>query len=142
MGITETLKVLEELASSNLSLSQRVSDTVLFGHRAVERFGTPEAKEKYLKGILDGTIPNALCFCDPESGSDPMTTNVMLKATDSPDTFTLNGTKTWVSNATHAKVFTGRNRIDLRIIATKKISSYFSIFALSFCQANQIKFRG
>ena len=110
LGVTETSRVLEAIGSaSNPSLSRVVSGSAIFGHRALNQFGSSEAKDKYLKGILDGTCVNAVCLSDPSSGSDAMSTEVVLKDPDIvQDHFLLNGIKCWVSNATNADVFTGK----------------------------------
>ena len=56
--------------------------------------------------LLSGESIGAVCLADKYCGSDPMMTKVKAVFDDFDDCYILNGTKTWVSNASSADVFT------------------------------------
>lgn len=65
-------------------------------------FGTPEQKEKYLPGIIAGDIIGCFGLTEPGAGSDAaaITTTAVQKG----DRWVINGTKTFITNATIADV--------------------------------------
>ncbi|MGB8840947.1 MAG: acyl-CoA dehydrogenase family protein [Aliidongia sp.] len=60
-------------------------------------YGSDEQREMLLPDILAGRSIGCLALSEPEVGSD--IANVALRAERRGDTYVLNGTKTWVSNA-------------------------------------------
>ncbi len=71
---------------------------------AVEKYGTDEQKEKYLRPLATGQIIGAYCLSEPEAGSDA--TQQRTEATKNEDgSWTLNGTKNWITNGTTAEVY-------------------------------------
>ncbi|WP_254538519.1 acyl-CoA dehydrogenase family protein [Halomarina litorea] len=68
--------------------------------RAIEMFGTEEAKERYLPPVTAGEDSIAIAISEPESGSDvgSMRTEVVEEDGD----LVLNGEKIWVSNVQHS----------------------------------------
>ncbi|MFZ9527702.1 MAG: acyl-CoA dehydrogenase family protein, partial [Schleiferiaceae bacterium] len=69
----------------------------------LEKFGTPEQKEKYLKPLASGEIIGAFCLSEPEAGSDA--TSQKTTAVDMGDHYVLNGTKNWITNGNSASVY-------------------------------------
>jgi alkylation response protein AidB-like acyl-CoA dehydrogenase len=69
----------------------------------LEKFGTPEQKEKYLKPLASGQIIGAFCLSEPEAGSDA--TSQKTTAVDMGDHYLLNGTKNWITNGNSASVY-------------------------------------
>lgn len=74
--------------------------------------GTPVQKEKYLPKLASGEIGASYCLSEPNSGSDAL--GAQTRATLSADgkTWTLNGSKMWVTNASFASLFTVFAKID------------------------------
>ena len=71
---------------------------------ALEKYGTDEQKEKYLRPLASGEIIGAYCLSEPEAGSDA--TQQRTEATKNDDgSWTLNGTKNWITNGTTAEVY-------------------------------------
>ncbi len=76
-------------------------DTALFmnGHnvapRAIDMFGSDEAKEKYLPGIIDGSDYIAVAMSEPEAGSDLHAMETTFERDG--DEIVINGEKIWVS---------------------------------------------
>jgi alkylation response protein AidB-like acyl-CoA dehydrogenase len=69
----------------------------------LEKFGTPEQKEKYLKRLATGEMIGAFCLSEPEAGSDA--TSQKTTAIDMGDHYLLNGTKNWITNGNSASVY-------------------------------------
>ncbi|MEJ2003997.1 MAG: acyl-CoA dehydrogenase family protein, partial [Cyclobacteriaceae bacterium] len=69
----------------------------------LEKYGTEEQKEKYLKRLSTGEIIGAFCLSEPEAGSDA--TSQRTTAEDMGDHYLLNGTKNWITNGNSASVY-------------------------------------
>ncbi len=70
---------------------------------AVERFGTPEQKAKWLPKFASGEIRGGLALTEPNAGTDLQAIRTVAKRDG--DDYVLNGTKTWISNALNGQCF-------------------------------------
>lgn len=94
---------MEELSKIDASASVVVSvnnSLVCFG---LEKYGTEEQKEKYLKPLAAGEKIGAFCLSEPEAGSDA--TSQHTTAIDMGDHYLLNGTKNWITNGGNASTY-------------------------------------
>jgi butyryl-CoA dehydrogenase len=73
----------------------------LFG-MPLRLFGSEEQKKKYLPGIIKGEIIGCFGLTEPEAGSDAA--SIKTTAVKQGDKWILNGTKTFITNATIADV--------------------------------------
>lgn len=95
--------MMEELSKIDASTSVVASvnnSLVCFG---LEKFGTEQQKEKYLKPLAAGEIIGAFCLSEPEAGSDA--SFQQTKAEDKGDYYLLNGTKNWITNGSTASIY-------------------------------------
>ena len=69
----------------------------------LEKYGTEEQKEKYLKPLARGELLGAFLLSEPEAGSDA--TSQRTTAEDMGDHYLVNGTKNWITNANCASVY-------------------------------------
>jgi alkylation response protein AidB-like acyl-CoA dehydrogenase len=69
----------------------------------LERFGSDELKERYMRGVCDGSTIGAHAITEPEGGSDAL--GMRTRAVDRGDHWVLDGTKAFVTNAPVADVF-------------------------------------
>ena len=67
------------------------------------RFGTDEQKQRYLPDLCSGALIGAHAMSEPGSGSDAFALTTTAREAD--DGYVLNGSKTFVSNATEAEIF-------------------------------------
>jgi len=67
-------------------------------------FGSNYIKEKYLKGLLNGSLKGAWAFTEPGTGSDPK--QLVTKARQDGDDWIINGTKRFITNSSIADVVT------------------------------------
>ncbi len=61
------------------------------------KFGTEEQKDKYLPSLCDGSLIGGHAITEADSGSDAF--NMRTKAVKTGDTYVLNGTKMFITNA-------------------------------------------
>ncbi|GIJ45510.1 acyl-CoA dehydrogenase [Virgisporangium aliadipatigenens] len=92
------LQVLEELARRWLAVAEAVSVHTLSAFPTYA-FGTDEQKKRHLPDMLGGELLGAYCLSEPQGGSDAA--SLTTKATRDGDTYTITGTKAWI---THARV--------------------------------------
>lgn len=94
---------MEELSKIDASASVVVSVNNSLVCYGLEKYGTEEQKEKYLKPLAAGEIIGAFCLSEPEAGSDA--TSQQTTAEDKGDHYLLNGTKNWITNGGTASVY-------------------------------------
>lgn len=70
---------------------------------AVERFGTPQQKAKWLPKFATGEIRGGLALTEPNAGTDLQA--IRTTAVRDGDDYVVNGTKTWISNALNGSCF-------------------------------------
>src|SRR5258706_996496 len=75
-------------------------------------FGNHAQKSKYLPKLASGEWIGSFCLSEPNSGSDAL--GAQTRADLSPDGnhYILNGTKTWITNAAFADLFTVFAKVD------------------------------
>jgi acyl-CoA dehydrogenase len=101
MGALEQAVVTEELAwaclgiTAAITLNALIADTILLG-------GNEAQKKEYLGRLLSGEI-GAYAVTEPGAGSD--VANIQSRAERTAAGYLLNGSKTWISNATEASFF-------------------------------------
>lgn len=68
----------------------------------VLKFGTEEQKDKYLPGLINGSLVGGHAMTEPDSGSDAF--SIRCKAEKRGDKYVLNGTKIFITNAPIADI--------------------------------------
>lgn len=94
---------MEEISKIDASTSVCMSVNNSLVCWGLERFGSEEQKEKYLKKLASGEVIGAFCLSEPEAGSDA--TSQRTTAEDKGDYYLLNGTKNWITNGNSASVY-------------------------------------
>lgn len=94
---------MEEISKIDASASVCMSVNNSLVCWGLEKFGTEEQKEKYLKRLATGEVIGAFCLSEPEAGSDA--TSQRTIAEDKGDYYLLNGTKNWITNGNTASVY-------------------------------------
>ncbi|MGW5514384.1 acyl-CoA dehydrogenase family protein [Nocardia africana] len=93
--------VTEELARGWMSLAGAMG-----GHTVVSKlilnFGTEEQKQKYLPRMATGEIRATMALTEPGGGSDLQAMTTVAKR--DADGYTINGAKTWISNARRSQL--------------------------------------
>ncbi|TRY97324.1 hypothetical protein DNTS_020608 [Danionella cerebrum] len=70
----------------------------------INAYGTDEQKEKYLPLLARGEILGCFGLTEPNHGSDPGSMETRAKFNPSSHTFTLTGSKTWITNSPVADI--------------------------------------
>ena len=94
---------MEEISKIDASCSVIMSVNNSLVCWGLEKYGTEEQKQKYLKPLASGEVIGAFCLSEPEAGSDA--TSQKTTAIDKGDHYLLNGTKNWITNGGSASVY-------------------------------------
>jgi alkylation response protein AidB-like acyl-CoA dehydrogenase len=94
---------MEEISKVDASASVCMSVNNSLVCWGLERYGSEEQKQKYLKRLATGEVIGAFCLSEPEAGSDA--TSQRTTAEDKGDHYLLNGTKNWITNGNTASVY-------------------------------------
>ena len=133
------LTIPEEFGGLGLNMSEEVAVAKVFGHtspafrsafgtnvgigsQSLVIDGTTQQKQHYLPRMATGEIIGSFCLTEPEAGSDAA--SVRMTARKNGDSYLLNGTKRFITNAPQADLFTVFARTD----ATEKGSRGVSAF--------------
>jgi alkylation response protein AidB-like acyl-CoA dehydrogenase len=94
---------MEELSKVDASTSVVVSVNNSLVCWGIEKFGSEDQKQKYLRPLATGEKIGAFCLSEPEAGSDA--TSQQTTAIDMGDHYLLNGTKNWITNGNSASTY-------------------------------------
>ncbi|RYY34343.1 MAG: isovaleryl-CoA dehydrogenase, partial [Sphingomonadales bacterium] len=100
LGYLEHVIAVEEIsrASASVGLSYGAHSNLCVNQ--IRRWGNPEQKAKYLPKLISGEHVGSLAMSEAGAGSDVV--SMKLKAEAVQGGYVLNGTKFWITNATHA----------------------------------------
>lgn len=100
-----TMFVLEGLgyACRDAGLSFSASTQLVSTGVPLQRFGSPELRQRFMPGICDGSLIGAHAITEPDGGSDVM--GMRTTAREDGDDYVLDGSKTFVSNGPIAGLF-------------------------------------
>ncbi len=102
MGWLAAMILTEEIARASSSLRVQINMQTLGCAYTIFRYGTEEAKKKYIPKLVSAEYMGGFAITEPNAGSDVM--SLKSTAQDKGDHWLLNGTKTWISNANVADV--------------------------------------
>lgn len=100
LGYLEHCVAMEEIsrASASVGLSYGAHSNLCINQ--IRRWASPEQKRRYLPKLISGEHVGSLAMSEAGAGSDVV--SMKLNAARRGDTFVLNGTKMWITNAPHA----------------------------------------
>lgn len=99
---TTYAKIVAHIASYWMAITG-IFNSHLIMAAAVERFGTPEQKAKWLPKFASGEIRGGLALTEPNAGTDLQA--IRTTAVRDGDDYVINGTKTWISNGIQGSCF-------------------------------------
>ncbi|WP_254525902.1 acyl-CoA dehydrogenase family protein [Natrinema caseinilyticum] len=100
MGEFEAMLSIEAVGQVCPDTAEYLYNQQMVAARAIEMFGSEEAKERYLPGATAGEEVIAIAISEPEAGSDVGAMNTTVEERNGE--LILNGEKVWVSNIPHA----------------------------------------
>jgi alkylation response protein AidB-like acyl-CoA dehydrogenase len=125
LGLLETCLVVEEMCRADSSLGVAITSGN-FGSEFITVLGTKEQKEKYLPPICKGDFLSAAAFTEPNvSGSD--ITKMETTATKYGNEWWINGSKTFITNATTANFIVALTQTDTKVRPTYRGETLFVI---------------
>ncbi len=126
LGLTMEEEVLAifEIGRAAPAFRSMFATNVGIGMQGVAIDGTPEQKAKYLPRLASGELIGSFALTEPDVGSDAG--SVKATARKDGDSYILNGTKRFITNAPHAGLFTVMARTD----PTQKGAAGVSAFAV------------
>src|SRR5660397_204050 len=113
---------LEELSRADAGVGVTVAVQTSLATLPIVTFGTDEQKDRWVPPLARGEVIGAYCLTEPGAGSDAAA--VATTARKDGDSYILNGTKQFVSNAGHAGTFTVFARTDPDSPKAKGISVF------------------
>lgn len=105
--------VCEEISRADSGLRSLFNLQAMTVPYTVMEWGTPTAREKYVRPLVQGERLGCTCFSEPNAGSDLASMETHLE--DRGDHFEINGAKTWISNGTVADIAVVYGTFDPRL---------------------------
>ncbi|PIQ33604.1 MAG: acyl-CoA dehydrogenase [Bacteroidetes bacterium CG18_big_fil_WC_8_21_14_2_50_41_14] len=103
MDTVSYILAMEEISKVDASVAVIMSINNSLVCHGLEKYGTEEQKQKYLRPLARGEVIGAYLLSEPEAGSDA--THQHTSAVDQGDHYVINGTKNWISNANSASTY-------------------------------------
>lgn len=94
---------LEEISRACASTGVTFSVQISLAANPINRFGTEEQKQKFLKPLCKGERIGAYSLSEANSGTDAA--SLVCRARREGEEYVLNGTKMWVTNGFHADTY-------------------------------------
>jgi acyl-CoA dehydrogenase family protein 9 len=113
MSVTAYCKMIEELAHHSAAAAVTVGAHQSIGMKAIILYGTEEQKARLLPPLAAGEQYAAFALTEPGAGSDAGSIQTTAVPTADGQTYILNGTKQWITNAGFASVFTVLAKTDI-----------------------------
>ncbi len=102
LGFLAASVITEEIAKASSSLRVQYNLLGLGCAYPIYKYGTEEARKKYLEKLCCAEYLGGFGITEPNAGSDIMA--IETEAEDKGDHWLLNGSKTWISNASQADI--------------------------------------
>jgi glutaryl-CoA dehydrogenase (non-decarboxylating) len=102
MGWVATMIISEEIARACSSLRVQINMETVGCALPILRYGSEELRQKYIPRLVSADYLGGFAITEPAAGSDVM--GIRSTAEDRGDHWLLNGSKTWISNASLADV--------------------------------------
>lgn len=118
---TECLVAIE-LGRTSPAFRSAFGTNVGIGSQGLVMFGSPEQKARWLPGIASGQTVTSFALTEPEAGSDAG--SLRTTAIRDGDTYVLNGSKCYITNANRAGLFTVMARTDPDVAGARGVSAF------------------
>lgn len=104
LSMEEEVRVIYEVAQSSPAFRSYFATNVGIGSQGIVIDGTEEQKRRYLPRLASGEIIGSFALTEPDAGSDAG--SLQTSARREGDSYVLNGTKRFITNAPEAGIFT------------------------------------
>lgn len=120
--MSEEAAIIRELTRASVVFRSVIGTTVGIGSQGIVMDGTAEQKREWLPRFAAGEAIASFGLTEPEAGSD--SGSVRTTAIREGDTYRINGTKRYITNAPRATVFTLMARTEQDIKGAAGISAF------------------
>jgi len=104
LTMEEESRLLFELCKTSPAFRSVIGTTVGIGSQGILMDGTEEQKAYYLPKLATGELSASFALTEPDVGSDAA--SLRTTAIKDGDHYIVNGTKRYITNAPHSKIFT------------------------------------
>jgi acyl-CoA dehydrogenase len=122
LGLVDEMHIAFELGGTSPAFRSLFGTNIGIGSLGILIDGTEAQKRIYLPRLAAGEIIGSFCLTEPESGSDAA--SLTTRATREGDSYLLNGTKRFITNAPRAGLFTVMARTQPAEAGTAGISAF------------------
>lgn len=122
LNMEEEAQLVLELGRAAPAFRSMFATNVGIGSQVIAIDGTPAQKARYLPRLASGELIGSFALTEPEAGSDAG--SVRTSARREGDTYVLNGTKRYITNAPHAGLFTVMARTDPEAKGARGVSAF------------------
>jgi alkylation response protein AidB-like acyl-CoA dehydrogenase len=88
-------KIIMSISSVWMSVTGIINSHLMLA-LAIEKFGTPQQKSKWLPKLATGEVRGGLALTEPDAGTDLQ--SIRMTARRDGDHYVINGNKTWITN--------------------------------------------
>ena len=120
--MAEEAAIIRELTRASVVFRSVIGTTVGIGSQGIVMDGTEEQKREWLPRFAAGEAIACFGLTEPEAGSDAA--SLRTSAIREGDTYRINGTKRFITNAPRASVFTLMARTDPEVKGADGISAF------------------
>lgn len=124
LGVTmeEEVNIAFELGRTSPAFRSYIGTNNGIGSIGILLDGTAEQKQHYLPQLASGDLLSSFCLTEPDAGSDAA--SLKTTAVRDGDSYVLNGTKRFITNAPHAGIYTVMARTSTDIKGAGGISAF------------------
>ena len=124
LGVTmeEEVNIAFELGRTSPAFRSYIGTNNGIGSIGILLDGTEEQKQRYLPPLASGELLSSFCLTEPDAGSDAA--SLKTTAVRDGDSYVLNGTKRFITNAPHAGIYTVMARTSADIKGAGGISAF------------------
>ena len=124
LGLTmsEEAQIVFELGRTAFAYRSVIGTTVGIGSQGIVMDGTPEQKAEWLPRLASGEMIASFALTEPHAGSDAA--SIQTSAVREGDSYRLNGTKRYITNAPRAGMFTVMARSEPEVKGAGGISAF------------------
>ncbi|WP_321848101.1 acyl-CoA dehydrogenase family protein [Pseudomonas paraveronii] len=124
LGVTmeEEVNIAFELGRTSPAFRSYIGTNNGIGSIGILLDGTEEQKQHYLPKLASGELLSSFCLTEPDAGSDAA--SLKTTAVRDGDSYIINGTKRFITNAPHAGIYTVMARTSTDIKGAGGISAF------------------
>ena len=122
LNMQEEVAVARVFGKTSPAFRSAFGTNVGIGSQSLVIDGTEAQKQHYLPKMATGEIVGSFCLSEPEAGSDAA--SVRTTARKDGDSYVINGTKRYITNAPTANLFTVFARTDPDVSGARGVSAF------------------